>query len=210
MTMKIYDRQNGEPEAAWTVFSIFRAEGRDRKFKNLKASLEELGVGYLSREVSRWRARWDWDQRLKTYDEEIEFRILREASEDVRTREVSFSKSGRLILTIVAEWIQDFDQRVKSIIEDDPTADPLGIQRALESGAGLDWLRRAADLLARTQQIAGEMAPVQVQVTNKETALLIEQVFKSRGAELEAILDVTATLAEPVTPKIESKTGAAD
>ena len=210
MTTKIYDRQNGEPEAAWTVFSIFRAEGRDRKLKNLKASLEELGVGYLSREVPRWRARWDWDQRLKTYDEEIEFRILREASEDVRTREVSFSKSGRLILTIVAEWIQDFDQRVKSIIEDDPTADPLGIQRALESGAGLDWLRRAADLLARTQQIAGEMAPVKVQVTNKETALLIEQVFKSRGAELEAILDVTATLAEPVTPKIESKTGAAD
>ena len=208
--MKIYDRQNGEPEAAWTVFSIFRAEGRDRKLKNLKQSLEELGVGYLSREVARWRARWNWDERLKEYDQDVEFRILREVTQDVRSREFSFSKSGKLILTVVAEWIEDFDQRVKKLLEADPTADPLGIERALKSGTGLDWLRRAADLLARTQQIAGEMAPVSVEVTNKETAMLIEQVFKSRGAELEAILDVTATLGDPVTPQIESKTTVAD
>ena len=209
--MPIYDRQHDEPDVAWTVFSLFRNSGRSRKLKQLKLDLTSKGLDYLIRELPRWRRRYNWDQRIKTYDADIEFRLIRQLDSDQRAVQASFTTSGRTILAIVAEWIDVFNQRVREVLESDSTADPLGIREALSKGDGMDWLTKAAKLVAMTQQIAGEAAPVKININNEGVAALVADVFASNGARLDAVLNATgefAALAVPVEDVTKEKAAA--
>ena len=155
-------------------------------------------LDYLIREIPRWRAVYNWDKRLEAYDAEVELRLLRDLEQRSQKRQATYNDASRSILEVVAEWIERFNQRVNEAILADPDADPLGIVRAIDNGQGLAWLDRVAKVLARVQQIAGEAAPIKVDVSNAAVAELITGVFKSKGAELDAILDATAVLAESV------------
>ena len=194
--MPIYDRRNDETEAAWTIFSIFRNSGRQRTYTALKQYLNDNDLGYLSRELQRWRTTFQWDDRLDAYDKDLEFRLLRDLEATERQRSITFHGSARSMLEAVAGWIDRFNQRVSEIVAADPSADPLGIETAIRSGDGIEWLTKAAKLLATVQQLAGEAAPISVNVTDGRIAELVAQVFKSNGAELEAVLSTTRHFAE--------------
>lgn len=76
---KPWERQKGETEQAFEAFKLFRELG-------LKRSVGEVGKKLAkSRQLmSRWKSTWNWDERARAYDNELEKEARREAAKDLK------------------------------------------------------------------------------------------------------------------------------
>lgn len=62
-----WERQNGEGEKAFAAFVIYRDMGRERTVTAVAKQLSK------SRQlVERWKERWNWQERVRAYDNELE------------------------------------------------------------------------------------------------------------------------------------------
>lgn len=66
-TDKPWERQQGESEKAYEAFAAYRDMGQDRTITAVVKRLKK------SRSlIDRWKDRWDWPERVRAYDNELE------------------------------------------------------------------------------------------------------------------------------------------
>lgn len=73
-TEKPWERQTGESEKAFEAFSVYRDLGQDRTVSAVVKRLEK------SRNlIDRWKNRWNWFERARLYDNELEKQAMAKA-----------------------------------------------------------------------------------------------------------------------------------
>lgn len=73
-----WERQKGESEAAWEAFLTFR----DMEKRGTEKVAEQLSK---SRQlISRWKAKWTWEERCRAYDNELQKEAFRDAVKERR------------------------------------------------------------------------------------------------------------------------------
>lgn len=66
-TDKPWERQKGESEKAYEAFAAYRDMGQGRTISAVVKKLEKSRTL-----IDRWKDRWDWQERVRAYDNEIE------------------------------------------------------------------------------------------------------------------------------------------
>lgn len=76
---KPWERQPGESEQAYEAFALYRDLGPKR-------SNQEVGI-QLSKSrqlISRWKSNYNWDERVRAYDNELQKEMHREAVKNLK------------------------------------------------------------------------------------------------------------------------------
>ncbi len=77
--LKPWERQKGESGQAFEAFKLYRDSGLKRSVGKVAETLSK------SRQLmSRWKATWDWDERVRAYDNELEKEARKEAARDLK------------------------------------------------------------------------------------------------------------------------------
>ena len=66
-TDKPWERQKGESEKAFEAFAAYRDMGPERTISAVVKKLEKSRTL-----IDRWKERWDWQERVRAYDNELE------------------------------------------------------------------------------------------------------------------------------------------
>ncbi len=66
-TDKPWERQKGESEKAFEAFAAYRDMGEKRTFTAVAEKLQKSGSL-----IRRWKDRWEWQERVRAYDNELE------------------------------------------------------------------------------------------------------------------------------------------
>lgn len=66
-TDKPWERQKGESEKAYEAFAIYRDMGEKRTFTAVAEKLQKS-----SSLIRRWKDRWEWVERVRAYDNDLE------------------------------------------------------------------------------------------------------------------------------------------
>ena len=78
-TETLWERQKGESEQAYEAFSIYRDLGLQRSNAKVCERLSK------SRQlISRWKSRYDWDERARAYDNDLAKKAHAEAVKDLK------------------------------------------------------------------------------------------------------------------------------
>lgn len=76
---KPWERQPGESVQAYEAFKIYRDLGLKRSNQGVCAELSK------SRQlISRWKVNYDWDERVRAWDNELQKEARREAAKDLK------------------------------------------------------------------------------------------------------------------------------
>ena len=76
---KPWERQKGESEQAFEAFRMFRELGLKRSVGDVSKRLTK------SRQLmSRWKTTWNWDERARAYDNELEKEARKEAVKNLK------------------------------------------------------------------------------------------------------------------------------
>lgn len=73
-TDKPWERQQGESEKAYDAFATYRDMGAER---SLQAVVEKLSKSRTL--ISRWSCQWNWVERVRAYDNELEKQAMAKA-----------------------------------------------------------------------------------------------------------------------------------
>lgn len=79
-TDKPWERQKGESEKAFEAFAIYRDMGQER---TIAAVVERLKKSRSL--IDRWKDRWEWKERVRAYDNELEKAARAKAIKDRKT-----------------------------------------------------------------------------------------------------------------------------
>ena len=74
-----WERQNGESAKAFEAFTIYRDMGKDR---TISATARQLGKNRTL--IDRWKERWNWKERVRAYDNDLDQAAHEEALKNVR------------------------------------------------------------------------------------------------------------------------------
>lgn len=74
---KPWERQKGETEKAFAAFRVFRDMGPDR---TITATVKE--VGKCRKLIDGWRVKYDWRERVRLYDNDVEKAARAQAVKD--------------------------------------------------------------------------------------------------------------------------------
>lgn len=78
-TDKPWERQKGESEQAFEAFSIYRDMVNGRSLLEVSKRLKKSRTL-----IDRWRAKWDWPERARAYDNELEREAKAQAVKELR------------------------------------------------------------------------------------------------------------------------------
>ena len=166
---KPWERQEGESEKAFEAFVIYRDLGQDRTITAVVKRLEK------SRNlIDRWKEKFNWFERVRLYDNEIEKRALIKA---VRERK---SMSERHIKIAMQMQKKALEALQLLPIEDMSSKD---ITNMMETAAKLERLSRgeATEKTENITEIAGELKVNKVDLSvlsDRELELLNELTDK--------------------------------
>jgi hypothetical protein len=76
-TDKPWERQKGESEKAFEAFAIYRDMGQERTIAAVVKRLEKSRAL-----IDRWKDRWEWKERVRAYDNELEREARAKAVKD--------------------------------------------------------------------------------------------------------------------------------
>lgn len=76
-TDKPWERQKGESEKAYEAFVTYRDMGQER---TITAVVKQLGKSRAL--IDRWRSRWEWKERVRLYDNDLEKEARAKAVKD--------------------------------------------------------------------------------------------------------------------------------
>ena len=76
-TDKPWERQKGESEKAYEAFSVYRDMGEKRTLTAVAGQLRKSGSL-----IRRWKGRWDWSERVRAYDNDLEKEARAKAIKD--------------------------------------------------------------------------------------------------------------------------------
>ena len=78
-TERLWERQNGESGKAYEAFTVYRNMGAARTVSGVARQLHKSRAL-----VDRWKRQWDWAERARAYDRELERAAYEEALQAVR------------------------------------------------------------------------------------------------------------------------------
>ncbi len=125
---KPWERQKGEGEKAYEAFTVYRDMGEER---TIAAVVKRLNKSRSL--IDRWKVQWEWTERIRAYDNEIEKGKLakkKKEREDMRTRH---AKIANQLQTKALEALREMDSKV---------LEPKDIVRFLELSAKLEQAAR--------------------------------------------------------------------
>lgn len=140
-TNKPWERQKGESGKAFETFKIYRDLGDKRTVSAVVKELEK------SRSlIDRWGKNWDWEERARAYDNEIEKEAKKQA---VKDRKEMVKRHIDVAMEIIEKAIKAF--RVMPICD----MTPKDIKEFLKFGIELERLNRA-DIDEKTNAAGGD------------------------------------------------------
>lgn len=77
---KPWERQKGESEKAFEAFTIYRNMGQGRTVTAVGKKL-----GKSRNLIDRWKDRWNWKERVRSYDNELEKQAKEKAIKDYKS-----------------------------------------------------------------------------------------------------------------------------
>lgn len=84
-----WERQKGESSQAFEAFSIYRDKGPDRSIRAVAQELDK------SRQLlGRWSTQWEWVERARAYDNELDRQARIAAIKDVKDMRKRQTKTG--------------------------------------------------------------------------------------------------------------------
>lgn len=101
---KPWERQKGESEKAFEAFSLYRDKGAKR---TLISVAEELQKSYTL--IRRWCDRWEWEDRVRKYDNEMEREAKKEAQKGLRDMYTRQTKIAMEVQTKALQALQKLD-----------------------------------------------------------------------------------------------------
>lgn len=76
-TDKPWERQQGESEKAYEAFSVYRGMDEKRTFQSVADKLHKSCTL-----IRRWKEKWNWQERARAYDNELDREAYRKAVKD--------------------------------------------------------------------------------------------------------------------------------
>lgn len=78
-TDKPWERQKGESEKAYEAFAVYRDMGEKRTFTAVAEKLQKSDSL-----IRRWKERWEWQERVRLYDNDLQKEARAKAIKDRR------------------------------------------------------------------------------------------------------------------------------
>ena len=78
-TERLWERQDGESGKAYEAFSVYRDMGAARSVSAVARQLRKSRAL-----IDRWKRQWDWEERARAYDRELERAAYEEAVKAMR------------------------------------------------------------------------------------------------------------------------------
>lgn len=129
---KPWERQSGESGQAYEAFALYRDAGKGR---TVSAVVKQLGKSRSL--LDRWKARWNWEERVTAYDNDIE----RQAKEQViKERKTMLDRHVKIAMQVQKKALQALD---KLNVED---MTPKDIKEYIRMATDLERLSRTFEL----------------------------------------------------------------
>lgn len=104
MTIKPWERQRGESQKAFEAFTVYRDMGAERSLmkvvQKLNKSLQLLG---------RWSSKWNWVERVRLYDAELDRQYRLEQEEERRKMAERHAKQAMMFQNKILERLRTID-----------------------------------------------------------------------------------------------------
>lgn len=135
-----WERQQGESSPAYEAFSIYRDMGADRALRTVAAQLSKSYPLIL-----RWNKRWEWQERVREYDNSLEQKAYKEAVKRVTEMQTRHIKTAVLMQKKAVEALDKLPLELLSAND---------IVRLIKEGSKLERDTRTADptITARQKQ----------------------------------------------------------
>lgn len=131
-TDKPWERQKGESEKAFEAFSIYRDMGTER---TITAVVKRLGKSRNL--IDRWKDRWDWKERVRLFDNDLEKQAREKAVKDIKSMG---DRQIKIALQVQKKALEALD---KLSVED---MSPKDIKEFLKMATELERLNRNMDV----------------------------------------------------------------
>nr|DAG45301.1 MAG TPA: hypothetical protein [Caudoviricetes sp.] len=134
---KPWERQSGESGQAYEAFATYRDMGKSR---TVSAVVKRLGKSRSL--LDRWKALWNWEERVAAYDNDLERKAKEEA---VKDRKTMLNRHIKIAMQVQKKAIEALDK----LNPDQMTAKDIK-----------EYIRMATDLerLSRTLDVEQEAA----------------------------------------------------
>lgn len=96
-----WERQKGESEKAYEAFSLYLKLGAER---TISAVVKELKKSRSL--IDRWKDRWDWEERVREYDNDTERKAKKEAEKGLREM---YTRQVKVAMTMQAKALKALD-----------------------------------------------------------------------------------------------------
>lgn len=127
-TDKPWERQKGESEKAFEAFSIYRDMGAER---TITAVVKRLGKSRNL--IDRWKDRWEWKERVRLFDNDLEKQARNKA---VKDRKAMVDRQIKIAMQVQKKALEALD---KLSVED---MSPKDIKEYIKMATELERLNR--------------------------------------------------------------------
>ena len=138
---KPWERKIGESEKAYEAFSLYRDKGVGR---TLISVADELHKSYTL--IRRWCDNWNWEERVRQFDTEIEREAKKEAQKGLRDMYVRQTKIAMQVQTKALQALERLDIEKMS---------PKDIKEYLRMATELERLNRTFSAASDDEKSAG-------------------------------------------------------
>lgn len=135
-----WERQKGESGKAYEAFTIYRDMGTKR---SVSAVSEQLSK---SRQlISRWKSTWNWDERCRDWDNQIQLEAKKAASDELRKMSQRHIKIAMQLQSTAIQALANSDLK---------TMDPKNIIAFIKAATAIEKEGRIAELNATSAEFA--------------------------------------------------------
>lgn len=138
---KPWERQSGESEKAFEAFSLYRNKGADR---TLISVAEELQKSYTL--IRRWCDRWNWEDRVRDYDNDLEREAKKTAQKGLRDM---YTRQTKIAMQVQEKALQALKQL------DIEAMSPKDIKEYIRMATELERLNRTLSAAPGESEKAG-------------------------------------------------------
>lgn len=130
-TDKPWERQKGESEKAYEAFSVYRDMGAERTIVAVVKQLEKSRAL-----LDRWKDRWEWKERVRLYDNDLEKQARDKA---VKDRKAMVDRQVKIAMQVQKKALEALE---KLSVED---MTPKDIKEYIKMATDLERLNRSLE-----------------------------------------------------------------
>lgn len=136
---KPWERQTGESEKAFEAFVVYRDLGCDRSISKV---VQKLNKSHAL--IARWSGQWNWSERVRLYDNELEKQAFDEAVKERRAMSERHIKIAMQMQKKALEALQLLSVKDMS---------PRDIKDYIKTATEIERLNRTVDESSRSDKV---------------------------------------------------------